>query len=137
MSDLPKNDEQYSKLDHRPSGGGEMVSPGRKKEAAVSTSSCTVGPVSGQGRADEIPAVVRACRSAGLPVPHPTTDQLESARMAVLRARGELAVGEPFRGISIIGSSFDCRIERETTIGVAFVPLIGEHGWQRRGETRL
>jgi protein-L-isoaspartate(D-aspartate) O-methyltransferase len=29
------------------------------------------------------------------------------------------------------------RLKRETTIGVAFVPLIGEHGWQRRGETRL
>jgi protein-L-isoaspartate(D-aspartate) O-methyltransferase len=29
------------------------------------------------------------------------------------------------------------RIEREKTIGVAFVPLIGAHGWQRRGETRL
>ena len=29
------------------------------------------------------------------------------------------------------------RIKRETTIGVAFVPLIGAHGWQRRGETRL
>jgi protein-L-isoaspartate(D-aspartate) O-methyltransferase len=28
-------------------------------------------------------------------------------------------------------------LERETTISVAFVPLIGEHGWQRRGETRL
>jgi protein-L-isoaspartate(D-aspartate) O-methyltransferase len=29
------------------------------------------------------------------------------------------------------------RLRRETTIGVAFVPLIGAHGWQRRGETRL
>ena len=29
------------------------------------------------------------------------------------------------------------RLKRETTIGVAFVPLIGEHGWQQRGETRL
>jgi hypothetical protein len=29
------------------------------------------------------------------------------------------------------------RIERETTIGVAFVPLIGTHGWTQRGETRL
>jgi protein-L-isoaspartate(D-aspartate) O-methyltransferase len=29
------------------------------------------------------------------------------------------------------------RLKRETTIGVAFVPLIGEHGWQKRGETRL
>jgi protein-L-isoaspartate(D-aspartate) O-methyltransferase len=29
------------------------------------------------------------------------------------------------------------RLKRETTIGVAFVPLIGQHGWQQRGETRL
>jgi protein-L-isoaspartate(D-aspartate) O-methyltransferase len=29
------------------------------------------------------------------------------------------------------------RLRRETTIGVAFVPLIGAHGWERRGETRL
>jgi protein-L-isoaspartate(D-aspartate) O-methyltransferase len=29
------------------------------------------------------------------------------------------------------------RIKRETTIGVAFVPLIGEHGWHQRGETHL
>ena len=27
--------------------------------------------------------------------------------------------------------------QRETMIGVAFVPLIGQHGWQDRGETRL
>ena len=27
--------------------------------------------------------------------------------------------------------------KRETLIGVAFVPLIGAHGWQDRGETRL
>lgn len=29
------------------------------------------------------------------------------------------------------------QIKRETTISVAFVPLIGKHGWERRGETRL
>ena len=29
------------------------------------------------------------------------------------------------------------RLKRETTISVAFVPLIGAHGWQQRGETRL
>jgi len=29
------------------------------------------------------------------------------------------------------------RLKRETTIGVAFVPLIGKHGWQQRGETSL
>jgi protein-L-isoaspartate(D-aspartate) O-methyltransferase len=29
------------------------------------------------------------------------------------------------------------RLKRETTIGVAFVPLIGQHGWQQRGETSV
>jgi protein-L-isoaspartate(D-aspartate) O-methyltransferase len=29
------------------------------------------------------------------------------------------------------------KLHREKTIGVAFVPLIGTHGWQQRGETRL
>jgi protein-L-isoaspartate(D-aspartate) O-methyltransferase len=29
------------------------------------------------------------------------------------------------------------RVRREKTIGVAFVPLIGAHGWQQRGETHL
>ena len=40
-----------------------------------------------------------------------------SARMAVLHARGELGVGARFRGVSIIDSVFDCRIEGETTLG--------------------
>jgi protein-L-isoaspartate(D-aspartate) O-methyltransferase len=29
------------------------------------------------------------------------------------------------------------QLKRETTIGVAFVPLIGTHGWTQRGETHL
>jgi len=33
-----------------------------------------------------------------------------SARMAVLNARGQLSVGEPFIGISLIDSRFECRI---------------------------
>ncbi|MBN14414.1 MAG: hypothetical protein CMJ15_04220 [Pelagibacterium sp.] len=54
-----------------------------------------------------------------------------SARMAVLHARGELAVGEDFHGVSIIGSRFACRIERETTIGdtPAIVPSISGRAW--------
>ncbi|WP_338607846.1 proline racemase family protein [Pelagibacterium nitratireducens] len=54
-----------------------------------------------------------------------------SARMAVLHARGELAVGEDFYGVSIIGSRFACRIERETTIGdtPAIVPSISGRAW--------
>lgn len=54
-----------------------------------------------------------------------------SARMAVLHARGELAVGEPFTGISIIGSRFACCIERETTVAgrPAIVPVISGSAW--------
>lgn len=40
-----------------------------------------------------------------------------SARMAVMHARGELAVGERFIHTSIIDSEFDCFIANETTVG--------------------
>lgn len=54
-----------------------------------------------------------------------------SARMAVLHARGELAVGEPFAGLSIIGSRFDCHIESLTDVGgtPAIVPVISGSAW--------
>ncbi len=54
-----------------------------------------------------------------------------SARMAVLHARGVLAVGERFRGVSIIDSVFDCRIEGETKVGgqAAIVPTITGRAW--------
>ena len=54
-----------------------------------------------------------------------------SARMAVLHARGEMAVGERFIGRSIIGSEFHCRIEREVQIGgrPAIVPVISGRAW--------
>lgn len=49
-----------------------------------------------------------------------------SARLAVLHARGEISVGEPFIGQSIIDSEFTCRIEREAMVGdlAAVVPSI-------------
>jgi proline racemase len=54
-----------------------------------------------------------------------------SARMAVLHARGELALGERFVGLSIIGSRFDCQIESLTDIGgtPAVVPRITGSAW--------
>src|SRR5690554_4340704 len=54
-----------------------------------------------------------------------------SARMAVLHAKGELAVGEAFVGISIIDSRFDCRIEKLTDLGgkPAIIPSISGRGW--------
>lgn len=54
-----------------------------------------------------------------------------SARMAVLHAQGQLAVGEVFAGISIIGSRFDCRIEGLTDLSgtAAIVPSISGRAW--------
>jgi proline racemase len=54
-----------------------------------------------------------------------------SARMAVLHARGELAVGEAFRGVSIVDSRFDCVIEEETRINGkrAIVPAFAGRAW--------
>lgn len=54
-----------------------------------------------------------------------------SARMAVLHARGELAVGEPFVGLSIIGSRFDCRIEAVTELDgrPAILPSVAGRAW--------
>jgi proline racemase len=54
-----------------------------------------------------------------------------SARMAVLHARGEMAVGERFIGRSIIGSEFHCRIESQASIGgrPAIIPVISGRAW--------
>jgi proline racemase len=54
-----------------------------------------------------------------------------SARMAVLQARGMMAVGDAFIGGSIIGSRFDCRIEDETSVGgrPAIIPSISGRAW--------
>lgn len=54
-----------------------------------------------------------------------------SARMAVLHARGELAAGERFVGVSILGGRFDCRIERVGAVGglPAIIPSIAGRAW--------
>ncbi len=54
-----------------------------------------------------------------------------SARLAVLHAKGELRVGQPFVGRSIIGSRFDCRIESEVSVGgrAGIVPVIAGTAW--------
>lgn len=54
-----------------------------------------------------------------------------SARMAVLHARGQMAVGERFFGRSIIGSQFDCSIVRTTQVGgrPAIVPRVRGRAW--------
>ncbi len=54
-----------------------------------------------------------------------------SARMAVLRAKGEMSTGEKFTGLSIIGSRFDGRIVRDTEVGdkAAIIPSISGRAW--------
>lgn len=54
-----------------------------------------------------------------------------SARMAVMHARGQMAVGDTLTGISIIGSRFTGRIEAETTIAGrgAIIPAISGRAW--------
>ena len=54
-----------------------------------------------------------------------------SARMAVLHAKGKLTEGEPYTGISILGSEFHCRIAATAEIGgrAAIVPEISGRAW--------
>ena len=54
-----------------------------------------------------------------------------SARMAVLRAKGRMQVGERYVARSIIGSTFDCAIEAETTVGgrAAIIPSVAGRAW--------
>jgi trans-L-3-hydroxyproline dehydratase len=53
------------------------------------------------------------------------------ARMAVLHAKGELKLGERFIGRSIIGSEFDCRVDRELKIGgkPCISPILSGTAW--------
>jgi proline racemase len=54
-----------------------------------------------------------------------------SARMAVLHARGSMAVGDAMTHASVLGSTFDGRIVSETTVGgrPAIVPAIRGSAW--------
>ncbi len=54
-----------------------------------------------------------------------------SARMAVLQAKGEMQIGEPLIGKSIINSRFDCSIVRQTSVGekTAIIPSIRGRAW--------
>ena len=54
-----------------------------------------------------------------------------SARMAVLRAKGELDIGDRFIGRSIIDTEFHCRIDRELEIGgrPGISPIISGRAW--------
>jgi proline racemase len=54
-----------------------------------------------------------------------------SARMAVLHAKGKMKPGDRYRARSIIGSTFDCHIDAETTLDgrSAIVPVISGQAW--------
>jgi proline racemase len=54
-----------------------------------------------------------------------------SARMALMHARGELGVGEPFKHLSILDTVFDCRIEATTAVCdlQAVVTNVGGRAW--------
>lgn len=54
-----------------------------------------------------------------------------SARIAVLRKRGMLAVKDPYIGESVIGSRFHCRLESLTRVGEleAVIPSISGRAW--------
>ena len=84
------------------------------------------GPFQGAGKVSRNAVVVapgRLDRSA--------TGTGLSARLAVLHARGLLAVGEGMSHASAIGSTFDGRIVAETTVGgrPAIVPAIAGSAW--------
>jgi proline racemase len=54
-----------------------------------------------------------------------------SARLAVLHARGVLKVGDRMIGRSILGGTFDCRIEEEVQVGdrAGVIPSIAGQAW--------
>jgi len=54
-----------------------------------------------------------------------------SARMAVLHARGDMGVGDGMTHASVLGTTFEGRIEEETTVGgrPAIVPAIRGSAW--------
>ena len=54
-----------------------------------------------------------------------------SARLATMHARGEVGVGEVFHGVSIIGSVFECAVEREVELAGkrAIIPSIQGRAW--------
>jgi proline racemase len=54
-----------------------------------------------------------------------------SARLAVMHAKGQIAVGGRFTGVSIIGSEFHCTVAAEAEVGgrPAIVPTISGRAW--------
>ncbi len=51
--------------------------------------------------------------------------------MALMHARGDLAVGEPFKHYSLLGTEFACAIEATTLVGgaEAVISTVGGRAW--------
>lgn len=76
----------------------------------------------------------QARQTAGIPTGQMDTSPSgtgTSAGMAVLHARGTLAVGDEFRTEGLLGGVFRCSVARETRVGnvPAIVPQIGGRAW--------
>jgi proline racemase len=99
---------------------------------------CLVGPPSGP-HADQRNAVVVSTGALDWSRPDTWTGALDRspcgtatcARMAVLHARGELAIGRDFRNEGILGTVFTGRLVGETEVGGrrAVVPTISGTAW--------
>lgn len=83
-------------------------------------------PYAGPGRATRNTCIVAPGRSDRSP-----TGTGTCARMAVLRARGEMAVGDTLIHESLIGSRFEGRIVGETTVAgrAAVLPTLTGRAW--------
>ncbi|HEY6176749.1 MAG TPA: proline racemase family protein [Kofleriaceae bacterium] len=80
---------------------------------------------------DGVPTAVNAVAIQPGKIDRSPTGTGASARMAVMRARGQMQVGDRYRARSIIGSEFLGRIEADTAIGErpAIIPSISGRAW--------
>ncbi len=102
------------------------------------TIACLYGPP-GSAQADQRNAVVVSTGELDWSRPDTFTGALDRsptgtatcARMAVLHARGELAVGQPFRSESVLGTVFSGELLATTEVGgiPAVVPRITGQAW--------
>src|SRR5919197_1046432 len=76
-----------------------------------------------------ITSLITAAAAEQLPVVHP--EQPGCARMAVLHAKGKLAVGEDFRHEGVLGTVFTGRLVETTNVGPyeAVVPALTGTAW--------
>jgi trans-L-3-hydroxyproline dehydratase len=82
-------------------------------------------------RRDGVPTAANAVAIQPGKIDRSPTGTGASARMAVMRAKGEMQVGDRYLARSIIGSEFLGRIEADTTLGgrPAIIPSISGRAW--------